>query len=399
MEPPRLLGADVLREIRLGFPVLGKTTYLNTGTYGPMPTSALRTYLTAVEELERDGIACGLPLAQAAEDLRAVLAAMVRCEPHELAYTGNATDGINAILSGTDWEPGDEVITTDEEHEAMLHPLLYLQKTRGIRVRRVSCSHVPDVMVTRLNAVRSINTRLLAFSHVTCETGTLLPAAAMCAWAAEHGIRTLLDVAQSLGAASVNVEAIGCDFMAGNGHKWLHGPTGTGVVYVRNACIEEVRPAHVGAGSLREADAQTGVAEPWATSARFEFGTRPWARATGWKASLDWLNGIGHGRIAEHMLAIGSLAIEMLSAIPGLEVLTPRSPEGRAGLISVRCIEGDAGRIGARLTEEHAIIVRHVPHYNALRFSMSHFTDEDDIVRLNGAMQSVLEGARARGEE
>lgn len=389
---PRPLPDRTLQRIRRAFPVLKRVTYLNSGTYGPMPVPALRAYLSAMSELERDGVACARPLAAEAEELRAALARLIGAQPGEVAFTGNSTDGLNIVLAGTDWRAGDEVITTDEEHEALLHPLLYLQRTRSIRVHRVSVTHEPEAMLARLDGVRSGRTRLLAFSHVTCESGARLPVAEMCAWARRYGIRTLVDVAQSLGATSVDVTTIGCDYMAANGHKWLHGPTGTGFVYIRADRIEEIRPAHVGAGSLERADAASGLAEPWSTASRFEFGTRSWARAAGWLASLRWLERIGQNRVVAHMLAMGDQAIAMLRDCEGAELLTPTAPGGRAGLVTVSFRDHNAGAIGERLSRDHGIVTRHVPHYNALRFSMSHFTSAEDIAHLGAGLRHALGG-------
>ncbi len=376
-----------LREIQAAFPVLQRVTYLNTGTYGPMPVPALDEFVRAVRALERDGVACELGLADEGNRLRASLAEMVGAQPDEIAFTGNATDGINIALAGLDWRAGDEAITTDEEHEAMLHPLLYLQATQGIRVRRVRCSPEPGVMLDQLNAQRNERTRLLAFSHVTCETGAVLPARAMCDWARSHSVRSLLDVSQSLGAVPVHVGAIGCDLMAANGHKWLHGPTGTGFFYAGRGALPELRPAHVGAGSLERADFDKGVAEPWSNARRFEFGTRAWANAAGWNASLRWLRGIGFERIRQHMVAVGGYAMDRLASVPGLSLLTPRAHDHRAGLISFTVAGADAGQLGQALGTEHAIVTRHVPHYNALRISVAHFTSEDHVDRLAEALR------------
>jgi selenocysteine lyase/cysteine desulfurase len=382
---------DRLEAIQAAFPVLDRVTYLNTGTYGPMPAPALEAFTRAVAELERDGVACKRPLAQEADALRADLAALVAASPDEIAFTGNATDGINVILAGLSWEPGDEVITTDEEHEAMAHPLLYLQNMRGIRVRRVSVSHDPDTMIRRLAEARTAATRLIAFSHVTCETGTRLPATAMCSWATDHGIRSLLDTAQSLGAVSVDVGRIGCDFMAANGHKWLHGPTGTGFVYARSNYLPGLRLAYVGAGSLESADYSSGVCEPWTTGRRFEFGTRPWAQASGWAASLQWMQGQGMHAIRQHIEAVGAYAIDALRHVRGVRVLTPAEPCGRAGLISFAMEGQDAGELGRRLSLESAIVTRHVPHYNATRISVAQFTSPLHVDRLVRALHT---GAR-----
>jgi len=377
-----MFSAEELRTIQAAFPVLERVAYLNTGTYGPMPAPALDEFVRAVTALERGGVACEISLAEEADSLRSALADMVGAHPDEIGFTGNATDGINLAVAGHDWQPGDEVITADQEHEAMLHPLLYLQATRGIRVRRAQCSANADEMLAHLDTQWTERTRMLAFSHVTCETGVVLPAEAMCRWAVGRGVHTLLDVSQSLGAFPVHVGTIGCDCMAANGHKWLHGPTGTGFFYARRDVLPELRPAHVGAGSLARADYDMGVAEPWPTARRFEFGTRAWANAAGWNASLRWMQSLGLGRIREHMLAMGTYAMDALESINGLSLLTPRAACERAGIVSFSIAGLDAGEIGTKLSRDDAIVTRHVPHYNAVRISLAHFTSALHVDRL-----------------
>ena len=97
---------------------------------------------------------------------------MLNATPEELSFTRNATDGINLVLAGIDWQPGDEVITTVQEHEAVMHPLLILHQTKGLLIRLVEVSPDAAEMLARLEALRTPRTRLLALSLVTCERHT-----------------------------------------------------------------------------------------------------------------------------------------------------------------------------------------------------------------------------------
>ncbi|MDF1514433.1 MAG: aminotransferase class V-fold PLP-dependent enzyme, partial [Anaerolineae bacterium] len=162
--------------VRSAFPALKAGVYLNVGTYGIMPEPALASYLELVQEYERFGLFSTSGIHQKAEETRKSIGQLLGCEATQIAFTGNATDGTNLVLAGLSWQPGDEVITTDEEHESINHPLLYLCQTKGIKIRRIRVSPEPQVMINRCNAVVSDVTKLLAFSHVTCESGSRLPA-------------------------------------------------------------------------------------------------------------------------------------------------------------------------------------------------------------------------------
>mgnify|MGYP000188669614 CR=1 FL=1 len=386
-----MIRAELIGEpwVRAAFPVVDEVTYVNVGTYGIMPEPALQAYLEIAAEFERRGVASGGKFGRKSEETRQRIAALIGATPEEIAFTRNATDGINLVLAGLPWQPGDEVITTTEEHEAMIHPLMYLQRTRGIVVRQVEVSPRGDEMLARIEAAASPRTRLVAMSLVTCETGTRLPARAICAWAAARGLLTLFDGAQVSGVFPVKMPEIGCDFYASNGHKWLCGPKGSGFFFCRRDRLEQLSPAHVGAGSLQRVDVAAQVAEPFLTGQRFEFGTRAWAISAGLGASLDWFEKIGWERVYGHIAALSDYLKARVLERPALRLITPPSFEESSGLTSF-IIEGhNAGEVGKRLREEWKIYVRVIPHYNAVRISTAHFNTPADIDRLLEAVDHL----------
>ena len=365
--------------VRAMFPALETGVYLNIGTYGIMPEPALTQYLALVEEYERFGLFSTSSVGQKVEQARTAIADLLRCASAQIAFTGNATDGINLVLAGLTWQESDEVIITDEEHEAVYHPLLYLQRTKGIRIRRVSVSPDPDVMMERCAAVASPRTRLLAFSHVTCESGTRLPAAALCAWAKDRAILSLVDGAQSLGVFPTDVGKLGCDFYTGNGHEWLCGPKGTGVFYASPERLQQLSPAHVGAGSLEKADIESGAADLWPSGRRFEFGTRAGTLYGGLGHSLAWLERLGWDHVTNH---IKRLSDDLKAAIlqrPYLHLLTPQPFEHSSGLTTFVTDGWDAGKLSQALWRQARVRVRVIPHYNALRIATAHFSNQADL--------------------
>ncbi len=354
-----------------------------------MPEPALEAYLGFASAMERGGVACTVDIGAEVSRTRQRVAELIGATPQEIAFTGNSTDGLNLALAGIDWRAGDEVITTDEEHEALIHPLLYLQATRGIVMRRMQVSSDPAVTVERLEQLRTPRTRLVAVSEVPCETGTRLPASTICAWCREAGVLSLIDSTQSIGVFAVDAHAMGCDFLVGNGHKWLHGPTGSGVFYCRADRFDDLRPAHVGAGSLEKANVATGAAEPWRTGQRFEFGTRPWTIIAGLGASLDWFEGLGWDNVTRHIAEMSAALKQRLSGRDDVTLLTPIRFEQSSGLVTVRIERGNAQDVANTLRIEHAIHTRVVPHYNALRLAVAHFVDGSDIDRLTAALDGL----------
>jgi selenocysteine lyase/cysteine desulfurase len=220
---------DVER-FRSEFPVFARRAYLNTGTDGPLPTRAVTPAAARLDrELQngRSGAEHAASLGRMGEELRARLAGLIGASADEVALTHSTTEGINIVLSGLRLQEGDEVLTSDEEHPGLLAPLGTLQR-RGVVVRQVPLADIADYTGKR--------TKLIAVSHVSWMRGLVAPVEELAA--ADPPL--LLDGAQGLGAMPVDVRTLGCDFYAAAGQKWLCGPDGTGVLYVRGDRIEDL---------------------------------------------------------------------------------------------------------------------------------------------------------------
>jgi isopenicillin-N epimerase len=294
------------------------------------------------------------------------------------------------VVAGLDWSAGDEVLLSAEEHPAMLWPWTYLQQRRGVRLRRFPISADPERCLAAIRPLCGPRTRLIASSHVSTETGTRVPVGEIAAWARERGILTLFDGAQAVGDIPVDVGQIGSDFYAGNGHKWLCGPTGTGFLWGRLEQLARLSPAHVGAGS-----ASTFAAEELtlhASGKRFEYGTRDYARWVGMTAALDWLAALGGvAVIGERLQELATYLRDAVRARPGWTLLTPPSWEQSSALTTFR-IEGRKPaslQVGLEARRPR-IITRQVPEHNALRISTHYFNDESDIEVLLAELDALV---------
>ena len=148
-------------------------------------------------------------------------AGVLGCAPAEVALTGSTTDGVNTVIGGLDLRAGDEILTTDEEHPGLLAPLGRARRRHGVSVRVVPFAEIAGEVIRP--------TRLVACSHVSWVSGQVVECAALAA----TGVPVLLDAAQGIGAVPVDVHALGCDYYAGSGQKWLCGPEGSGCLFVR----------------------------------------------------------------------------------------------------------------------------------------------------------------------
>ncbi len=348
--------------LRDEFPVLGAAAYLNAGTDGPLPARAAHA---AERELERE---LGEGRSQAhferrrelTDALRRAYAAALGAQPADVALTTCTSEGIAQVIGGLELGPGDEILTSDEEHPGLLGALSAARELRGVSVREVPLGALAS-------AVRP-HTRLVACSHVGWVSGSYAPAEL-----AQLEIPVLLDGAQGVGAVHVDVHALGCDAYAGAGQKWLCGPDGTGMLYVSPALRERLAVERRGYANL--ADPNDGLDARVHPDARrfdtFSLGAETTACAL---ASVEVLSSAGWPAVHEHARTLAARLARMLA-----EQGRKPAPRGETTLVSFPSPDPPAER--AKLAE-HGVIVRNIPGRPWLRASVGAWNDEADLARL-----------------
>ena len=346
--------------------MLERHAYLNAGTDGPVPRRAAEAASEALAaELRRgrSGEVHMTPLAAIKDEVRGRLAAALGCDRAEVALTHSTTGGMNTVLSGLPLGPGDEVLTSDQEHPGLLAPLAAGRLARGYAVRVVPFAELAGEVGPR--------TRLVACSHVSWVTGLVVDATALAA----SDALVLLDGAQGLGAVDSDVRSLGCDFYAAAGQKWLCGPDASGCLYVRADRVAEMAAPWPGYESLSDPGRPLEPAlHPDAR--RFDIGPAPGPLAAWWRASLELLEEAGW----QWVLARGvELAAELASALAarGIEVM----PRGASTLVSWRAPEPEATveRLAAA-----GIVVRHLPGRGLVRASVGAWSSREELERLAG---------------
>lgn len=383
----------VRRELR----VLSDVTYLNTGTIGIMAEPVLERHLAAQAAYERAGHTGEGAARSGYERARNALASLISARPDEIALTRNATDGVDLVAAGLSLTPDDVVLTTSEEHPAVILPWAAAERRGGARLRLFAISPDPDETLRNFEAALSTATRVVVASHVSCETGVRLPIEEICRRCRERGILTLVDGAQSVGQFPVGVDAIGCDFMTGNGHKWLCGPKGTGFLYARSDAIGRVQPIHVGDGStsprfdrLAFGDRPAEAAWDWEpTARRFEYGTRNWHSFAALSDAIDYLAGLGWAAIERHCAGMAAALKDRLAETPGVTLQSPRPWERSCGLVTFSYAGWDGAELARRMWDEHHVIQRRVQMPNGIRVSCAYFTSEQDLGCLFDALESL----------
>ncbi len=390
-----------IAQLRMDIPALRTSCYLNTGTLGLSPRSTSELFFRLCREWQDAG--SGNPrvyeaAAAAAAKAKERIAAFVGATGSELALTGNTTEGVNIVANGLGLEPGDEVIISDQEHPAGLLIWLHLRQTTGIRIRIARLS--PDDRSRNVEEVEALitpRTRLVALSHVSCQTGLRLPAREITETAHARGVPVLLDGAQSVGQFEVDLGEIGCDYYTLNGHKWLLGPPGTGALYVSSSALRRLVPDRVGGGSAERWDyAEDGDLVLHDHGGRFEFGTRLFPLYPAWAASLNLLERIGLRAVSERSLELAQRLRRGLEDIPGVEVLGPtRDPLLMTALVSCR-LRGLTGRkVYETLLDRFNIVARPVDELDAVRFSTAFYNTEEEVDLALRALATLARDAAA----
>ena len=377
--------------VREAIPFLQDRVYLNTGTEGLLAEPVLADYQAAIARQEREGHAALEWRYAELERTRKIVARLLHAQPNTIAFTRNATDGHNIVLHGLRWQPGDELLISNQEHPALSHPAAYLQERDKLSVRVFAIDADPNVTLQNVRAALSPATRLIAFSHVSCESGIRLPAKDICRIAHEHGVWALLDGAQSLGAIPVDVAELECDFFVSNGHKWLCGPKETGILYARPDRLDALTLRAVGAGTF-EHFSWNGEAfrhELRPDARRFEFGTRNHAALVGLRAAIAWLEGLELSVVHAHIRDLARQAKSLLVETPGIEVVTPRSADESAGIVTFHAPSKSPADVAQTLWQQ-GIITRHTTIPPGVRASAAYFNTEGDFERLATALRSIV---------
>jgi L-cysteine/cystine lyase len=372
-----------LAHIRAGIPALASSIYLNTGTFGPMPTVVADEIRRVYGEIERQGtfspgVFWQMEL-EGFEALRGQVAALLHADPGEIALTRNVTDGINIVLHGLDWQPGDQVILTDHEHPSGTVPWLALAERAGVELRWLELVDDANEIVARFQRLLSQRTRLAQLSHVSCLTGLRLPIERLCRLARQVGVLTLVDGAHAEGQFAMDVRVLDCDFYAACGHKWLLGPQGVGMLYVRCEHVERLRPMWLGWDVGQPFDRAARSYQLQDTAARFEQSTRAWPLYLAFGKAIEFIEGVGLAAIEARVQALRRDFIGQLRAIPGVTVLSPLDPALSTGLVTVRVAGWPYDALQQRLWQEQRIITNVIREFDALRFSLAFFTGEDEL--------------------
>lgn len=339
--------ADLAGITRADFPILEQSVrgqpliYLDHAATSQKPRQVLAALMDYYQRdnanVHRGAHTLSARATEAFEAARGVVARFVgAADPAEIVFSRNATEAINLVAYSwalDNLEPGDEVVLSVMEHHSNLVPWQLVARRTGAVLRHAGITATGELDLAHLQALIGDRTRLVAVVHLSNTLGCLNPVAEIGALARRAGALLLVDGCQALPHRSVDVQALGCDWYVGSGHK-LCGPTGIGFLWGRRHLLEAMAP-FLGGGEMIDdvhLDHSTWAQLPH----KFEAGTPAIAEAIGLAAALDYLGGVGLPRIHAWEQTLTSHLFHRLGAVDGLTIHgpTPQQQPERGALAS-----------------------------------------------------------------
>ncbi|EDU9489961.1 cysteine desulfurase SufS [Salmonella enterica] len=315
----------------------------------------------------------------------------------ELVFVRGTTEGINLVANSWGTEnirAGDNIIISEMEHHANIVPWQMLCERKGAELRVIPLHPDGTLRLETLAALFDDRTRLLAITHVSNVLGTENPLPDMIALARQHGAKVLVDGAQAVMHHAVDVQALDCDFYVFSGHK-LYGPTGIGILYVKEALLQEMPPWEGGGSMISTVSLTQGTTwakAPW----RFEAGTPNTGGIIGLGAAIDYVTSLGLDKIGDYEQMLMRYALEQLAQVPDI---TLYGPAQRLGVIAFNLGKHHAYDVGSFL-DNYGIAVR-TGHHCAMplmawygvpamcRASLAMYNTHEEVDRLVAGLTRI----------
>jgi L-cysteine/cystine lyase len=377
--------------LRAQLPAVQTTGYFNTGSNGPIPIVAYEAAdVTARRELQQGRIVPGAYVENRERNRRfaAMAAEIFGADGDEIALTHSATEGLGTALMGMTWSPGDEVVTTFEEHPGLLLPLALLARRFGVVTRYAEIGNGSTGVVEALASRITTRTRVIAVSHVLWSTGAVLPLGEISELARRHEVMVVVDGAQAAGQVPVDLHAMGIDAYAMAGQKWLCGPEGTGLLYVRRDRFADIAPTFTRYGQFEP----SGYFIPAEGAKRYEVGEFYSPAVAAQEAALRWLRDeVGFDWAYDRIATLGAEFRRQLTSIDRVRVATPSEP--MAGLVNFTIAGLSPQEVTSRLYERGYTIryVETAPCTVSARASVGWWNTEEEVAGLAAAVTDLAE--------
>ena len=353
------------QKLRADFPIFeqkihGKPlAYLDSAASSQKPKQVLDAlrdfYETSYANVHRGVYLLSERATEAYEGARETARAFVNApSAREVIFTRSATESINLVAYAWGLDnlgPGDVVLVTELEHHSNFVPWQYIAKRTGADFRLLRIDDNGELLLEGLDEHDGV--KVVATNLVSNSLGTINPVTKLAAWAHERGAIMVVDAAQGAPHHRVDVQELGCDFLAFSSHK-LCGPSGVGALWGRAELLEQMAPFNLGGHMIRSVKAEetTWGELPY----KFEAGTMPIAEAVGFGAAMDYVSAVGVEAIADYESELAAYALERLAEIGDVITYGP-PPERRAGIVSFN-VEGIHPHDVAQVLDSEGVAIR-----------------------------------------
>ena len=386
------LSADAADErawtsLRSLFPLRADRIYLNSGGFGP----ASYPVLQARQRAEVEVAEAGEEQRKRMKSARERIAAFLGCDEDELAFTAGTTSAMNLIANGLVLKADDEIVMSTHEHPG--GAMIWVKRAQdiGCRIRLFEPGDSAEATLNAVQALLTPRTRLVMTSHVTCTTGYRMPVRAIAALCRTHGCLSVVDGAHPPGMIPVNLRDLGCDFYAASGHKWLFGPTGTGMLFVRRDLLDVWSTPLAGAYADDSYSLEESRFVAQKKARAVEVGTYNSAAYEALGAAVELAENIGIDNIARRGIFLANFLKQELLQIAGLKLLTPLNESDSASIVTFQVLNDavDPRDLLRVLSERDGLRLRFVSEHglNAIRIAPMYCTSTADLQVLIDALR------------
>ncbi len=365
---------EIWRKYRPEFPVTENLLYLNHAAVAPLARRAAEAMKWLADDALHNGSLHYDRWLESYDGLRAATARLIHADAGEIAMVKNTSEGIATVALGLQWRAGDRIVAFREEFPANYYIWKKLEEWKGVQVTWLSYL---DPLENIEEAARGA--KLLAISYVQYLSGYRADLTAIGEICRRHGVFFFVDAIQGMGAFPIDVRAMNIQALAADGHKWLLGPEGCGVLYVQQDWQDRIEPIEFGWTTVAGfADYSSRDMAVRRDAGRYECGTLNTVGCFGLRASTELILEVGVENIAPHVQHLGDLIADGARA-HGYEVMLERTPQTGAGIVCIRKPGTDARVTHAHLKARGIMIA---PRQGWVRISPHFYISPDDISRL-----------------
>jgi len=322
-------------------------------------------------------------------ETRALVARLLHCEPEEIAFTGPTASGLNTVANGLDWKPGDEVVCYLDDYPANVYPWLALER-HGVQPVLLEPARIGEITPEVVERALSKRTKLVALSTANYCSGYRIDLDAIGTLCAERGVLFSVDAIQTMGVFPVPLQHV--DFVSAGAQKWMLGPSGAGIMFVKNTRRELLRPAMIGGWNIVSPNfiAQREIAFE-AGGRKFEPGAYTHSVLAGLRAAVELLLEVGGTEISDRVLSLTQSLRERL-APAGFEFLSPDSEKNRCGILAFRHPKIPTDRLFEALVKSDVVVSLRFDRAERswLRVSPHFYNTTADITKIADVLVEAL---------